>query len=84
MPEGKAVDTNKSIEEQGNGEGQALIACGSNLLTIIVGCGVCIHQADVKWSKQGAIGAIKGVLWDVIEEGSEGWLWRRRHGHDWL
>ncbi len=47
-PEGKAVDTNQSIEEQGNGKGQALIACGSNLLTNIVRCGVCIRQANVK------------------------------------
>jgi hypothetical protein len=84
VPEGKAVDRNQSIHEQSNGKGRALIARGSNLLTNIVGCGVCIHQANVKWSKQGAVGAIEGVLGDVIEEGSEGWLWRHRRGHDWL
>jgi hypothetical protein len=83
-PEWKTVDTNQSIDKQGNGEGQALIACGSNLLMNIVGCGVCVHQANVKWSKQGAVGAIKRVLGDVVEEGSEGWLWRRRRGHDLL
>jgi hypothetical protein len=60
--EGKAVGTNQSIDKQGNGKGQALIACGSNLLTNIVECGVCIRQANVEWSKEGAVGAIKGVL----------------------
>jgi hypothetical protein len=52
-----------------------VIARGSDLLTNIVGGGVCVRQADVEWSKQGAIGAIEGVLGDVVEEGSEGWLW---------
>ena len=61
-----------------------MIARGSNLMTNIVGSGVCIHQADVKWSKQGAIDAIEGVIGDVVEEGSEGRLWRRRRGNDWL
>ncbi len=83
-PEGKAVDTNQSIDEQGNGKGRALIACGSNLLMNIVGCGVCIRQANVKWSKQEAIGAIEGVLGYVVKEGSEGWLWWCRCSHDWL
>jgi hypothetical protein len=82
--EGKAVDSNQSIDEQDNGKRRALIARGSNLLTNIDGCGVCIRQANVEWSKEGAIGAIKGVLGDIVEEGSEGWLWRRRRGHDWL
>ncbi len=62
VPEGKEVDTIQYIDEQDNGEGQALIAHGSNLLTNIVGCGVCIRQANAKWSKQGAVGAIKGSL----------------------
>jgi hypothetical protein len=35
-------------------------------------------------SKQGAVDAIEGVLGDVIKEGSEGWLWQRRRGHDWM
>ncbi len=83
-PEGKALNTNQSIDKQGNGEGRALIACSSDLLTNIVGCGVCICQADVKWSKEGAVGAIEGVLGDVIKEGSEGWLWRHRRGNDWM
>jgi hypothetical protein len=46
-PEGKAVGTNQYIDEQGNGEGQALIACSSNLLMNIVVCGVCIRKANV-------------------------------------
>ncbi len=61
-----------------------MIARVSNLLTNIVGCGVCIRQANVKWSKQGGVGAVEGVLGDVIKKGSEGWLWRRMRGHDWL
>ncbi len=81
-PEGKAVDMNQSIDEQDNGKRQAFIACGSNLLTNIVGCGVCIRQANVEWSKQGAVGAIKGVLGDIVKEGSEGWLWQHRCGYD--
>jgi hypothetical protein len=83
-PEGKAVDTNQSIDEQDNCKGRELIARRSNLLKNIVGCGVCTRQANVEWSKQRAVGAIKEVLGDVIEEGSEGWLWRRRRGHNWL
>ncbi len=39
MPEGKEVDTKQSIEEEDNGEGRALIACGSDLLMDIVGVG---------------------------------------------
>ncbi len=30
------------------------------------------RQANVKWSKQGAVGAIKGVLGDIVKEGNEG------------
>ncbi len=83
-PEGKAVDPEQSIDEQENCKGRALIARSSNLLTNVVGGGVCVRQADVKWSKQGAVGAIEGVLGDVLKEGSEGWLWWCRRGHDWM
>jgi hypothetical protein len=65
-------------------EWRALIACSSYLLTNGVGGGICIRQVDVEWSKQGAVGAIEGVLGDAVEEGSEGWLWQRRHGHNWM
>ncbi len=27
---------------------------------------------------------VTSVVKDVVEEGSEGWLWRRRRGHDWM
>ena len=83
-PEGKAVDPEQSIDEQEDCEGRALIARGSNLLTNTVGDEGWGRQADVEWSKQGAVGAIEGVLGDVVEEGSEGWLWRRRRGHNWM
>ncbi len=84
VPEGKAVYPKQSINEEENGEGRALIARGSYLLTNGVGGGVCIRQADVQWSKQGAVGAIEGVLGDVVKEGSEGWLWWRRRSHNWM
>jgi hypothetical protein len=80
--EGKAVETKQSIDKEENGKGQALIASSSNLLTNIVGCRVYIHQIDVEWSKQGAGGAVNGVLGDIVGKSSEGWLGRRRHGHD--
>ncbi len=83
-PEGKAVYPKQSIDKEENGEGRALIARGSYLLMNGVGGGVCIRQAHVEWSKQGAVGAIEGVLGDIVEEGSEGWLWRRRRGHNWM
>jgi hypothetical protein len=84
VPEGKAVYPKQSIDKEENGEGRALITCGSYLLTNSVGGGVCIRQADVEWSKQGGLGAIKGVLGDVVKEGSEGWLWQCRRGHNWM
>ncbi len=59
-----------------------LIASGSNLWSNIVGHHVYIHQHDVTWSKQGVLGAIEGVLGDVLEEGSEGQMGPHRCGRD--